>query len=82
MPDWLGWLTYVFPLTYAIRLALVYEFEDACDDYDIDTCSVLLANTDANPDDAWWYWLVLCVQFVFFRLFALFVLHRKAGQFY
>lgn len=82
MPDWLSWLTYVFPLTYSVRLTLVYEFEDACDDLVVDTCSMLLTNTDADPDDTWWYWLVLSAQFVFFRLLALFVLQRKAGQFY
>ena len=84
MPVWLSWLTYIFPLTYAIRLVLVYEFDGACDGYnmEVNTCDELLRNTDASPDDAWWYWLVLCTQFVVCRLFALFILRRKAGQFY
>jgi hypothetical protein len=41
-----------------------------------------LANVKANPDDTWWYWIILCGQFVVFRLAALLVLRLKASRFY
>ena len=83
MPEWLAWLTYVFPLTYAIRLVLVNEFGECEGGVTAQTlCNVLLDNVDAKSEDAWWYWLVLVAQFMFFRLLALFILHRKAKKFY
>ena len=36
----------------------------------------------ANPDDVWWYWIVLVVLFIVFRLLALFLLRRSATVFY
>ncbi|CAB9508541.1 Putative white-brown complex homolog protein 30 [Seminavis robusta] len=79
MPDWLSWLTYIYPLNYAVRLVLVYEFGDNCDSF---ICEELLRRVDANSEDTWWYWLILVAQFFFFRLLALFILHRKAQKFY
>ena len=81
MPEWLAWLTYVFPLTYAMRLVLVYEFEECNGNAQI-FCDMLLENADARPDDTWWYWIVLVTQFVICRSLALFFLQRKAKQFY
>jgi hypothetical protein len=82
MPDWLAWLTFVYPLNYGVKLVLVFEFEDACDGNIPNFCRTLLNGVDANPDDTWWYWIVLAVQFIVFRLLALLFLHRKAQKFY
>ena len=77
MPDWLAWLTYVFPLNYAVKLVLVYEF----DGNDCFFCDTLLESVNAKAEDTWWYWLILAAQFTFFRLLALLILHRKAQRF-
>lgn len=92
IPSWLRWLTYVFPLAYATKIVLVAEFDGACDDSEtistpngttsINYCDRILTNTKAYPEDVWWYWIILCAQFLFFRFFALFMLQRKASKFY
>jgi ABC-type multidrug transport system permease subunit len=82
MPEWLAWLTFVFPLNYAVKLVLLFEFEFACEGNFINFCDTLLTSVDANSDDIWWYWLVLAAQFLFFRLLALFLLYLKAQKFY
>ena len=82
MPNWLSWLTYVFPMTYAIRLVLVYEFVECEEGLPQTYCDVFLERNGVDPDETWWYWIVLMVQFVIFRLFALFILRQKAKQFY
>lgn len=81
MPEWLAWMTYIFPFTYAIRLVLVHEFEE-CEGRAQLTCDILLANVNANRDEEWWYWLVLLLQFVVCRVLALLILQRKAKKFY
>lgn len=89
MPDWLSWLTNIMPLSYGVRLVVGSEFDGSCPDIvspitntTINNCDIILENIDANVDDFWWYYLVLLSLFVFFRLLALFVLERKAQQFY
>mmetsp|Transcript_8123 Transcript_8123/g.11706 ORF Transcript_8123/g.11706 Transcript_8123/m.11706 type:complete len:636 (+) Transcript_8123:143-2050(+) len=32
IPNWLAWVRYICPLTYAVRIALVNEFDGRCDD--------------------------------------------------
>lgn len=81
MPKWLAWLSYVYPLTYSVRLTLVNEFGE-CEGSAQFLCDELLDGVGAEEDDVWWYWLVLGAQFVIFRLLALFVLHQKAKKFY
>jgi ABC-type multidrug transport system permease subunit len=67
MPVWLGWLTYIFPLTYAVRLVLVQEFNGACDgtdggfcgriadasggELDPSFCETMFSNLNVNPED-------------------------------
>mmetsp|Transcript_802 Transcript_802/g.1472 ORF Transcript_802/g.1472 Transcript_802/m.1472 type:complete len:677 (-) Transcript_802:13-2043(-) len=67
IPSWLGWLSYIFPLTYSTRLSLVYEFGDGCGGGQADiNCMNLLDSVEANDDDSWWYWLGLAILFFFF----------------
>lgn len=82
IPVWLRWIAYIFPLTYATRLILVAEFDGRCDGLVPNYCEEVMMNVEANPDDTWWYWIVLMCQFVFFRLLALFLLRQKATHFY
>ncbi|CAJ1939321.1 unnamed protein product [Cylindrotheca closterium] len=89
MPDWLSWLTYIMPLSYGVRLVAGSEFDGSCQDMispatntTMNNCDMILENINSNVDDFWWYYLVLLCLFVFFRLLALFVLERKAKNFY
>ena len=95
IPDWLAWIRFTCPLTYAVRIALVNEFDGGrCDDYatvdhDADTsegipnyCDRVLNNVDVDPDETWWNWIILVGMFVVLRLMALVNLRRKASKFY
>jgi len=78
IPAWLRWAQYLCTLTYAVRISLVAEFGDC----GTDACVGLLDRTWADPDNTWWYWLVLCVLFVVFRGIALILLRMNATKFY
>ena len=83
IPIWLRWARYLCSLTYAVRLALIEEFGNGCGGGKNDEqCASLLAAVEANPNDKWWYWIVLAGLFVGFRVLALLVLRRKATKFY
>lgn len=83
MPSWLRWARYIFALTYSIRIGLIEEFGDGCGSEKADeSCAALLESIDADPDESWWYWLIMAGIFVFFRLLALVVLQRKASKFF
>lgn len=82
IPVWLRWLSYIFPLTYAVKIVVIAEFDGNCQGDPVNFCDQVMENINANPEDTWWYWLILLGQFVFFRLLALFILRRKASRFY
>lgn len=83
IPIWLRWAQYLCSLTYAVRLILVAEFNQDCGSEEADdNCQSLLDRVSANPDDIWWYWLVLLGLFVIFRLMAVNTLRLKASKFY
>lgn len=80
IPEWLRWAQYLCTLTYAVRILLIEEFED-CAASQVN-CANVLETVNADPDEKWWYWLVLAVLFVVFRLSALFILRLKATKFF
>lgn len=84
IPSWLRWARYICPLTYSIRIALVEEFENCAPEGTAaaQTCARALEDIDANPDETYWNWLVLFGLFVIFRLFALYILRKKATKFF
>ena len=83
IPVWLRWLNYLCPMTYATRILLIDEFYQCSDNpFQNLGCELLLINVQADPDELWWYWLILGAQFIFFRLSALAILHRSANKFY
>ena len=82
IPVWLRWAQYLCTLTYGVRILLVAEFYNCGNPAETARCNSLVANIGANPDDTWWYWLILMILFVFFRGLALFVLRRKATKFF
>jgi hypothetical protein len=87
IPVWLRWLGKILPLTYAMLITLIAELDGRCDAI-VDAeggpnhCDQILQNINADPDDMWLYWVVLCTEFVVFRLLALAILERKARRFY
>ena len=81
IPFWVRWVQYLCPLTYGIRLLLLSEFGD-CSPEEEQDCLSLLEQMGADPDDSWWYWLILLAQFTVFRLIAVFLLKKNAQTFY
>ena len=85
IPAWLRWAQYLCSLTYAVRIVMIEELNDGdCGDTEQadNACARLLDNLDAESDEAWYYWLVLVVLFVVFRVAALVILQRKATKFF
>jgi hypothetical protein len=80
IPVWLRWAQYLCTLTYSVRLALVAEFESCA--VTTPACATLLDDVGANPDDTYWYWIVLVALFVVFRVGALLTLRKKATKFF
>jgi ABC-type multidrug transport system permease subunit len=84
IPIWLRWAQYLCSLTYGLRILLVEEFWDCggSDESLNQSCNNLVTGVGANPDNTWWYWIVLAAIFVVFRLTALVVLRKKATKFF
>jgi ABC-2 type transporter len=78
IPVWLRWAQYLCTLTYSIRLALIAEFDDCKEE----RCVVLLEDIGADPDETYWYWIVLISLFTLFRVGALLILRKKATKFF
>ena len=78
IPAWLRWAQYLCTLTYSVRLVLIAEF-DSCEEQ---SCETLLDNIGADPDQQYWYWIVLVGLFALFRIGALLILRKKATKFF
>lgn len=74
IPGFLRWAQYLCSLTYAIRLASVYEFGDC----KTDSCQNLLNNNGVYQLDPIWYWIILIGFATVLRLTSMFVLKSKA----
>lgn len=75
IPEFLRWAQYLCSLTYASRLAMLYEFGD-CETF---SCQSLLENNRVYQMDSAWYWLILVGIAAAFRITALVVLRGKAS---
>lgn len=85
IPVWLRWCQYVCSLTYGVRLYMLAEFRScihSSDEIQSKNCSAVISNLDGDYNSEWWYWLVLCSLFVFFRVSAIVVLKEKANKSY
>lgn len=74
IPSWIRWVQYVIALRWAMALALVYEY-DECSDDDKSYCDAALEANGLDPDDRWWYWIMLVGLFVLFKTSSIFLLH-------
>ena len=77
IPVWVRWAQWVCTLTYASRLAMIYEFGDC----ESEICDEFLSQNGAEEDAKWWYWLALIALFFFFRSLAVITLRRKGRRF-
>ena len=81
VPAWLRWIQYVGALTYATRLMAIAEF-DGCEGPGSENCQRIIYSTlEADPDEVWWYWLVLIGLWFVFRMSGLAILTKKASKF-
>ena len=76
-----SWAPYLCSLSYAIRLALMKEFGD-CAKAGVSSCERVINDLKINEGDEWWYWLILVMLFVVFRLSALYLLKKKGSIFF
>jgi ABC-type multidrug transport system permease subunit len=73
-PSFLRWAQYLCSLTYAIRLASLYEFGD-CSTL---SCQSLLENNGVYELPSYWYWIILFLIASIFRITSMVILKRKA----
>lgn len=76
MPSFISWMQYLCPLTYAVRLAIIAEF-----DYCGVICDKARDLLGADPQYTWAYWLCLWGLFICIRLLSLIILRKKARKF-
>ncbi|OEU13882.1 ABC2_membrane-domain-containing protein [Fragilariopsis cylindrus CCMP1102] len=74
IPSFLRWAQYACSLTYAIRLASLYEFGDC----PTSACQTLLENNGVYELPSYWYWIILFCIAAIFRLTSMVILKRKA----
>lgn len=75
IPGFLSWAQYLCSLTYAIRLASLYEFGDC----QTDSCQNLLDNNGVYQLDSYWYYIILLAIAAIFRVASLIILKNKAS---
>jgi ABC-type multidrug transport system ATPase subunit len=75
IPSFLRWAQYTCSLTYAIRLASLYEFGDC----PTSSCQSLLENNGVHELPSYWYWIILFLIAATFRITSMVILKRKAS---
>lgn len=79
MPEWIAWLQYLMPITYAFRLAIAEEFSECLDQNTSPVfCSEYLESQDATGSENAVYWVALFSFFAGIRCLALLLLRRRA----
>mmetsp|Transcript_23045 Transcript_23045/g.49891 ORF Transcript_23045/g.49891 Transcript_23045/m.49891 type:complete len:650 (+) Transcript_23045:99-2048(+) len=77
IPEFLRWAQYLCSLTYAIRLASLFEFgEDTCSTLQ---CKDLLESNGVYELESYWYWIILLAIAAVSRAAAMIVLKNKAS---
>lgn len=75
IPEFLRWAQYLCSLTYAVRLATLYEFGDC----ETASCQDLLENNGVYQLDSYWYWIILLAIAGVFRITSMVILKMKAS---
>jgi len=76
IPEFLRWAQYLCSLTYAIRLASLFEFGDNCSTVE---CENLLRNNGVYQLDSYLYWIILLAIAVISRITSVIILKNKAN---
>lgn len=76
IPKFLRWAQYLCSLTYAIRLASLFEFGDNCSTVQ---CEDLLRNNGVYQLDSYLYWIILLAIAAVFRFTSVVILKNKAS---
>lgn len=74
IPSFLRWAQYLCSLTYAVRLATLYEFGDC----ETESCVSLLDSNGVRQLEPYWYWIILITIASVFRITSMFLLKSKA----
>eukprot|EP00567_Pseudictyota_dubia_P002639 CAMPEP_0197468362 /NCGR_PEP_ID=MMETSP1175-20131217/66043_1 /TAXON_ID=1003142 /ORGANISM="Triceratium dubium, Strain CCMP147" /LENGTH=641 /DNA_ID=CAMNT_0043004459 /DNA_START=144 /DNA_END=2069 /DNA_ORIENTATION=- len=74
IPEFLRWAQYLCSLTYATRLASLYEFGECS----TSSCQSLLSNNAVYEIESYWYWIILFVIAAVSRISAMCILRGKA----
>ena len=74
IPEFLRWAQYLCSLTYAIRLASLFEFGDC----ETSSCQDLLNNNGIYQLESYWYWIILFAIAAIFRITSMIILKSKA----
>ncbi len=83
IPSQLRWIQHICCMTYATRILVVEEFTNCKGDAVMqDNCNTLMSSMDADPDEVWFYWLMLLLMFILSRTVAMGVLVKSATVFY
>ena len=69
------WAQYLCSLTYAVRLSLLYEFQDC----DAAPCEETLERNAVYEMDIWIYWIILILIFAVSRVAGMIVLRNRAS---
>lgn len=75
IPEFLRWSQYLCSLTYAIRLAALFEFGDC----ETDSCQDLLVSNGVYQLDSYWYWIILIAIAAIFRITSMVILKNKGS---
>jgi len=75
IPEFLRWAQYLCSLTYAIRLASLFEFGDNCSTAE---CANLLRNNGVYQLDSYLYWIILLAIAAVSRITSVVILKNKA----
>lgn len=75
IPNFLRWAQYLCSLTYAVRLSLIYEFDNC----PYETCTSTLERNGVYELESYWYWIILVGIAIVFRIAGMVILRGKAN---
>ena len=81
LPNAMGWLQWIMPLTYTFRLAVMEELMASNCSNDVDgVCYSFLQNMRSTVDYKQQYWLTLIGMVIIIRCLAVSFLHAKLDK--
>lgn len=79
LPTWLQWPQWLCAMKYGINIVMVAEFDPSqCEPQNCNAWAEIKQVNGVSDDAIWWYYLVLVLLFVVFRLIGVFVIYAKS----